>query len=57
MECLKKSGRIANQSMDTMVQTQLLVELLNAYMLFLEKGNMDVSGRGLRSIYSWIRKT
>ena len=42
LECLKKSGRIANQCMDKMVQTQLLVELLNVYMLFYEKGDDQV---------------
>jgi vacuolar protein sorting-associated protein 35 len=39
LECLKKAGRIAQQCMDTSVQVQLLVELLNTYMLFYEKGN------------------
>ena len=42
LECLKKSGRIASQCMDKMVQTQLLVELLNVYMLFYEKGDDQV---------------
>ena len=31
LECLKKAGRIAQQCMDTSVQVQLLVELLNTY--------------------------
>ena len=43
LECLKKAGRIAQQCMDTSVQVQLLVELLNTYMLFYEKGNDQVS--------------
>ena len=43
MECLKKSGRIANQCMDSVVQVQLLVELLNTYILFSEKENPEVS--------------
>lgn len=43
MECLKKSGRIANQCMDALVQVQLLVELLNTYILFSEKENAEVS--------------
>ena len=43
MECLKKSGRIASQcTMDAVVQVQLLVELLNTYMFFKEKGNTEV---------------
>ena len=33
LECLKKAGRIAQQCMDTSVQVQLLVELLNTYIL------------------------
>lgn len=45
MECLKKSGRIANQCMDKVVQVQLLVELLNTYILFYEKGNEQVRER------------
>ena len=43
VECLKKSGRIASQCMDTNVQVQLLVELVNTYCLFFEKGNSEVS--------------
>ena len=43
LECLKKAGRIAQQCMDTSVQVQLLVELLNTYILFYEKGNDQVS--------------
>ena len=44
MECLKKSSRIASQCMEKLVQVQLLVELLNIYMLFYEKGNDQVGG-------------
>ena len=43
LECLKKAGRIAQQCMDTSVQVQLLVELLNTYILFYEKGNEQVA--------------
>ena len=43
LECLKKAGRIAQQCMDTSVQVQLLVELLNTYILFYEKGNDQVT--------------
>ena len=42
LECLKKAGRIAQQCMDTSVQVQLLVELLNSYILYYEKGNEQV---------------
>ncbi len=48
-ECLKKSGRIANQCMDKSVQIQLLVELLNLYMYFHEKEASQV--RALLSVY------
>ena len=43
-ECLKKSGRIATQCMDTQAQAQLFVELLNMYILFRDKGNTEVRG-------------
>jgi vacuolar protein sorting-associated protein 35 len=43
MECLKKSLRIANQCMDSSVQVQLFVEILNHYIYFYEKGNDQVS--------------
>ena len=46
VECLKKAGRIASQCMDTNVQVQLLVELVNTYSLFFEKGNSEVRGGG-----------
>ena len=42
IECLKKGGRIANQCMDKVVQAQLLVDLLNIYILFKDKGNSEV---------------
>lgn len=43
VECLKKSGRIASQCMDKNAQVQLLIELVNSYSLFFEKGNSEVS--------------
>lgn len=42
VECLKKCGRIASQCMEKNVQVQLLVELVNTYALFFEKGNSEV---------------
>ena len=42
MECLKKGLRIANQCMDSSVQVQLFVEVLNHYIYFYEKGNDQV---------------
>lgn len=43
LECLKKGIRMASQCMDTSVQVQLYVELLNHYIYFYEKGNTAVS--------------
>lgn len=40
-ECLKKGVRFASQCMDTGVQAQLLCELLNNYIYFFEKGNVE----------------
>ena len=42
LECLKKALRIANQCMDSAVQVQLFVEILNHYIFFYEKGNDQV---------------
>lgn len=42
LDCLKKGIRIASQCMDTSVQVQLYVELLNHYIYFYEKGNASV---------------
>ena len=43
VECLKKGLRIANQCMDSSVQVQLFIEILNHYIYFYEKGNDQVS--------------
>lgn len=43
LECLKKSVRISSQCMDSAVQAQLLVELLNHYIFFYEKGNDHIT--------------
>lgn len=43
LDCLKKGIRIASQCMDTSVQVQLYVELLNHYIYFYEKENSSVS--------------
>lgn len=42
LDCLRKGIRIASQCMDTSVQVQLYVELLNHYIYFYEKGNTMV---------------
>lgn len=39
LECLKKGARIASQCLDTGVQVQLYVELLNHYLFYFERGN------------------
>lgn len=39
LECLKKGVRIASQCLDTGVQVQLYVELLNHYLFYFERGN------------------
>lgn len=39
LECLKKGARIASQCLDTGVQVQLYVELLNSYLYYYERGN------------------
>ncbi|OQR74415.1 vacuolar protein sorting-associated protein 35-like [Tropilaelaps mercedesae] len=40
-ECLKKGVRFASQCMDSGVQAQLFCELLNNYIYFFEKGNVE----------------
>ena len=55
LDCLKKGIRIANQCMDTSVQVQLYVELLNHYIYFYEKGNSAVSVQILNQVISKIK--
>ncbi|XP_022186248.1 vacuolar protein sorting-associated protein 35 isoform X2 [Nilaparvata lugens] len=55
LDCLKKGVRIASQCMDLFVQTQLLVELLNYYIYFYEKGNEQVTVAMLNQVISKIR--
>ena len=43
MECLKKALRIANQCMDSTLQVQLFVEILNRYLVYYESGCETVS--------------
>ena len=43
LECLKKAIRIASQCMESAVQLQLYVEILNKYMYFYEHGCTGVS--------------
>jgi len=54
LECLKKGVRIANQCMDSMVQVQLFVELVNHYLYFMEKGNEEVTSSLVNQILTKI---
>lgn len=56
LECLKKGMRIANQCMDTAVQTQLFVELLNHCIYFLEKENSTVTVTLLAQLIAKIKE-
>ena len=55
-ECLKKALRIANQCIDTTVQVQLFVEMLNYYVYFYEKGNDHVSVQVISQLLGKIRE-
>jgi len=48
MECLKKAIRTAKQCMETAVQLQLFVEILNKYIYFYEHGCKSVSKKKKR---------
>ncbi|RLU22742.1 hypothetical protein DMN91_005020 [Ooceraea biroi] len=56
LDCLKKGIRIASQCMDTSVQVQLYVELLNHYIYFYEKGNTAVTVLILNQVIAKIRE-
>ncbi|XP_013396942.1 vacuolar protein sorting-associated protein 35 [Lingula anatina] len=56
MECLKKSLRIANQCMDSSVQVQLFVEILNHYIYMYEKGNDQMTVQVLNQLIGKIRE-
>lgn len=56
LECLKKGVRIANQCMDSMVQVQLFVELLNHYLYFTEKGNQEINCSVINQIIAKIKE-
>ncbi|XP_022256816.1 vacuolar protein sorting-associated protein 35-like isoform X1 [Limulus polyphemus] len=55
-ECLKKGLRIANQCMNSSVQVQLFVELLNHYIYFYEKGNDQITVQVLNQLISKIKQ-
>lgn len=43
LDCIKRSGKFAQQCMEEVVQAQLFVELLNSCILFAHKGNDEVA--------------
>lgn len=53
MECLKKALKIANQCMDSSLQVQLFIEILNRYVCFYERENDAVRrwGRGFARVH------
>jgi len=53
MECLKKALKIANQCMDSSLQVQLFIEILNRYICFYEREN-DAVGHNLTMIISAV---
>lgn len=53
-DCLKKGVKIANQCMDSSVQVQLFVELLNHYIYYYEKGNDQVLITNAQYLQFWI---
>ncbi|XP_052817005.1 vacuolar protein sorting-associated protein 35-like isoform X2 [Mya arenaria] len=56
-DCLKKGVKIANQCMDSSVQVQLFVELLNHYIYYFEKGNDQVGIQVLNQLIAKIKET
>jgi vacuolar protein sorting-associated protein 35 len=55
VDCLKKGLKIAKQCMDAGVQVQLLVEILNHYVLFYEAGNTTISVEMIQEIVSLVQ--
>ncbi|XP_061321107.1 vacuolar protein sorting-associated protein 35-like isoform X4 [Pezoporus flaviventris] len=56
MECLKKALKIANQCMDSSLQVQLFIEILNRYIYFYEKENDAVTIQVLNQLLQKIRE-
>lgn len=56
-DCLKKGVKIANQCMDSSVQVQLFVELLNHYIYYYEKGCDQVTVQVLNQLITKIKET
>lgn len=55
-DCLKKGVKIANQCMDSSVQVQLFVEVLNHYIYFYEKNCEQVAIQVLNQIIARVRE-
>jgi len=55
VDCLKKGLKIAKQCMDAAVQVQLLVEILNHYVLFYEAGNAQISVEMIKEIVALVQ--
>ena len=55
VDCLKKGLKIAKQCMDPGVQVQLLVEILNHYVLFYEAGNAQISVDMIKEIVALVQ--
>lgn len=56
LECLKKGARIASQCMDSGVQVQLYVELLNNYLFYFERGNSLITVTMLNQLIAKINE-
>nr|CAB3267638.1 vacuolar protein sorting-associated protein 35-like [Phallusia mammillata] len=55
LECLKKAIRTANQCMESAVQIQLFVEVLNKYLFFYERGCTEVTMELLNQLIEKIQ--
>jgi len=56
LDCLKKGVKIASQVMDLGTKVQLLVELLNKYIFFLEKGVASVQIEMIQELIDRIKE-
>ncbi|XP_029109620.1 vacuolar protein sorting-associated protein 35-like isoform X4 [Scleropages formosus] len=56
MECLKKALKIANQCMDSSLQVQLFIEILNRYIYFHEKQNQAVTVQVLNQLVQKVQE-
>jgi len=54
LDCLKKGLKIAKQCMDPAMQAQLLVEILNHYVLFYEAGNDQVTVEMMKEMVALV---